>query len=330
MCVLCWKEQGPLKDRCREGWDTACLFLLQSSLPRQALRNLWPSGPERKGPDSTFHHYQFHDSSELPWFAQAVWAILPWKIIPGDHYKTCSIAGIWPGDISGSHVLRCLIGDVLLKRKSNYMLKTPGESFGLAKLSLYLHTNFLLEDTRARKGEGCEGQCEKNLMHGLTCNNYLWEDTVIYIECICQYYGHHLEHLRSILHTTSLWRQHCCLSLIFYSLRIHVLVYIRLPGLYSSTQKKEDMVTYNLNWVLLKEGFVKPALGYDETLSSLWWGHCILRVVHVYPHLSLNPVHELWTSWVCEAQATNPRRMGTASFQASRHCTWIAAFCGTG
>lgn len=117
MYVFSWKEQGPLKHRLQRRLRYCMSFLLQSSLTRWAHRNLWLSGPERKC--SPFNPYLFHDSAELLAFAQAGWAILPRKIIPCDHYKMCSTAGKWPSDISGSHVLRYLIGDVLLKRKSN-------------------------------------------------------------------------------------------------------------------------------------------------------------------------------------------------------------------
>ena len=44
---------------------------------------------------------------------------LPRKVIIGDHYKVCSVAGKWPDADSGRHALRYLIGDVLLKGKSN-------------------------------------------------------------------------------------------------------------------------------------------------------------------------------------------------------------------
>lgn len=40
---------------------------------------------------------------------------LPRKVITGDCYKVCSIAGKWPDGNSGRPALRYLIGDVLLK-----------------------------------------------------------------------------------------------------------------------------------------------------------------------------------------------------------------------
>lgn len=185
MCVLCWKEQGPLKDRLQRRLRY-CIFFVSVFTAK--------ANPQEPLTQWTREEVWSLPFFSVPWFCWTS-GICSGRMscsVPKDHsrwhYKMCSIAGKWPGDISDSCVLRYLIGDVLLKRISNYMSKTPVGSSGLAKLSLRLHTDFLLEDTRARKKrrQFCEDQCERKLMHGWTCNDHLWEDTVIYIQCTCQ------------------------------------------------------------------------------------------------------------------------------------------------
>lgn len=80
---------------------------------------------------------------------------------------------------------------------------------------------------------------------------------------------------------------------------------------------------------------MKASSGYEVQLSLLqlcqWLG--LLRLAL---SCSSSPVHKLWTSWVCQDKAENPRRMGfraelsTPSFQASLDCTGVAASCGIG
>lgn len=192
---LAKRSRDPWNVGCREGWGTACLFCF--SLHCQGE----PSGIPEEIPGD-------QKGSLLPSilicsmillnfqrFAQAGWAILPKKIIPGHHYKMF-LAGKWLGDISGSHVLRYLIGDVVLKRKSNWMFNVPVGSFGLAKLSLWLPTGFLLENTRGRKREGRPVRISVRrswcmMLQWLSlrkhCNLHR-----MYLPSCCQYYGHHL------------------------------------------------------------------------------------------------------------------------------------------